>query len=122
MPSGFALMTLRFFENISKYIEKRYDECDEFLRFGLESFFAENQDTVKWMHLSNAKSHGWGSDHGLPFTEDTIGHLRHILWLYKKYNYNCPVVLEVREDSYDDAKNYETTHKILEDQLYLLEK
>ena len=108
-----ALMMIRFFECLSKYIDKRYDEYEDFIRFGLESFFMENKDTIKWMHLAYTKTHGWGEDHGLPFTHLDAGYLKHILWLYDKYEYSCPISLEVQEDNYSNALNFACTRNTL---------
>lgn len=117
-----AMMMLRFVQNTANYIEMEDFNGDNMLRFGLEAFFDTNKDTIKWMHLSNTKKHGFKDDHGMPFTnsDEDLEILQHILWLYKKYNYKCPMVLEVKEDNYSDAKCYEETFETLKNQLYLI--
>ena len=71
------------------------------------------------IHLSDAKGNGYGKGkHGALFNEDNKDKLKSILDLYHKYNYHCPVTLEVNETDYSICDNYkktrETVFQILE--------
>jgi hypothetical protein len=109
-----AMMTERLLTNVSNYL------CHDAETFGnntlncdMEAFFKANQDTIKWIHLSNSKSHGLYEDHGRPFEKEDADDLRKIMQLYKKYCYSCPITVEVREQDYADAVNYMTTCETL---------
>lgn len=85
----------------------------------LDEFFKENKDCCGLIHLCNAvypddfKNYGTGQGHGAVFEEDSFN-LRRITFFYKKYGYDCDIVLEIREDNYLDAQNYLKTRKQVE--------
>jgi sugar phosphate isomerase/epimerase len=116
-----AMMETELMRWMRMYLGFKQDDIDKFKPTNIEDFFEENKDTIKWMHLANSKSHGLGKCHGLPFTELDIDCLRNILRLYRKYKYNCPMVIEVREEDYSDAKNYATTCQMIDMVLQELE-
>lgn len=80
---------------------------------GLDSFFAANKDTIKLIHLARIDTHGCGKDHGLGFKEKDKDQLAQIVSLYRKYHYMCPITIEVKEDDYNDAKNFASTRTLL---------
>lgn len=83
----------------------------------LEDFFANYKDTIGLIHLSYCKDLGFGKDHGLPYTKNEMNELSEFLELYNKYNYDCPVTIEVQEDNYHNAMNYLVTYHNLNDLL-----
>jgi sugar phosphate isomerase/epimerase len=112
-----AIMDINLMNSLGDYLYITNNKYDELLNNGLAKFFDANKNVIKWMHLSNAKSHGLANQHGLPFTDDDLNILQIILQLYFHCGYQCPVVLEVREKDYSDAQNYLITRKNLENQL-----
>ena len=93
---------------------------DEYKRFkveeverGLDAFFEANRGVVKLIHLAKINKHGCGDDHGLYFSDDDEQLMREIIGLYRKYQYICPITIEVKEDDYYDAKNFQQTRKVL---------
>jgi sugar phosphate isomerase/epimerase len=116
-----ALMTIALMNELSDYLCLSHDQLDDVMRRGIEAFFDANKDTVKWMHLANSQSHGLHKNHGLPFIHEDTETLQNILHLYRKYEYECPIVIEVREEDYSNAKNYATTYRTLNKVLQNLE-
>jgi sugar phosphate isomerase/epimerase len=110
-----AMMMIRHVNNTVQYLEYDASKFDNAtLKSGMEAFFEANKDTICWMHLANAKTHGLFEDHGRPFDEDDIVQLLEIMRLYAKYDYKCPITIEVREKDYTNAINYVTTRNTLE--------
>lgn len=80
------------------------------LELTLKDFFALNEDIICLIHLSYAKGIGQGKTrHGQPFTSSNQDILEKIMDLYYKYNYNCPITIEVLEDDYVSCSNYKIT-------------
>ena len=106
-----ALIDIRLIEHAAAYVDKEAQCKNAEYISEMEAFFDANKDTIKLIHLSNAKTHGLDHDHGMPFAKEDSERLREILRLYYKYDYKCPITLEVRESDYTDAKNFEITYQ-----------
>ena len=110
-----ALMESRFSKAVVDYldgVDVKYNESK--LGNGLSSYFKENKDTIKLIHLATTKSHGCKHDHGLPFEKDDKMLLEGILELYDMYNFEgTPITIEVKEDDYTNGINFEKTNKLL---------
>lgn len=90
-------------------------------KMGLESpiksiseFFDENKNTINLIHLSDSEDLGFRRNtHGMPFGEHNIEYLKEIMNLYTKYNYKCPITIEVFEEDYLISENYKKTKSLL---------
>ena len=58
------------------------------------------------IHLAYFEGTGYGKGHGVPFTPENEHILREVLDLYKEFQLDCPITLEVREDDYMNCTNY----------------
>lgn len=99
-----------------KYMEAVYNEIGgiKCLDYFLESYFKRNKDYAKLIHLSDAQGSGYDSGrHGVSFNNKSIGKLRGIIDLYYKYDYSCPVTLEVNEADYSICDCYKETKDTL---------
>lgn len=113
-----AMMDMNIMHLIAENIgedAKRFTIREENL--GIEGFFEANKDTIKLIHLARINKHGCGADHGLGFSEDNREQMSHIISLYRKYQYTCPITIEVKEDDYYNAVNFQMTRELLLDVL-----
>jgi hypothetical protein len=100
-----AMITIKLIKKL--FDNKNYLDYDE---YNLESFFHQNRDTIKVIHLSNVKEFGYNKfEHGTPFLDEDMDQLSKIVDLYKKYNYDCFVTIEVFEKDYLNRINFEKT-------------
>ena len=75
--------------------------------FSMEDFFRENKDVVKLIHLSKTVGSGMGEGrHGQPFNDGDEDIIKKYLDLYNKYEYTCPITLEVAETDYYISDGY----------------
>ena len=98
-----------------KYISALFKEIGDTTYMpdlSMDSFFKMNKDTAFLIHLASMRGTGYDKDHGTPF--DNPQDCFDILDIYTKYDYNCPITLEVREDDYIKNENYKAT-KLLVD-------
>lgn len=104
-----ALMTELYMQPIFNLYNSEKSE-----NYTLEEFFKANKDICFLIHLSDMKCNGIGKNHGVPFDETNQGKCYQILELYRKYNYICPITLEVREDDYMVCDGYKTTKEVVD--------
>ena len=100
-----------------KYISIMYDAVGDVPKedLSLDRFFEENAEVIGLIHLSNINGSGYGKGrHGVPFDKDTYYKLKFILDLYYKYNYTCPITLEVEETDYSTCDGYRKTKELVE--------
>lgn len=109
-----ALIDIRLMNAIAEYTRGKYFDNDPEVRGGLDKLFEINADVIKLIHFANCKDAGIGKDHGTPMTEKDSDLTKEILKLYKKYNYSCPLTLEVQEDDYRFGVNYSKTKEVIE--------
>ena len=81
----------------------------------LDKFFEWNNKNVMLVHLANVGDNGYGkNNHGIGFIEGKdLELLYDIVSLYNKYEYNCPITIEVREENYLNPLNYIKTKENL---------
>ena len=81
----------------------------------LDQFFDWNKENIKLIHLANIGDNGYGKgNHGIGFIEGKdLELLSNIIELYFKYNYNCPITIEVIEKVYSNPVNYMKTKENL---------
>lgn len=87
--------------------------------YSLEDYFKANKDTCKLIHLSLTKGHGYGKGkHGQPFADNERSRnaINNFFDLYKKYNYNCLVTLEVAETDYLISDGFGESFRILKEE------
>lgn len=99
-----------------KYITALYKEVADrpFEDLSMEAYFKENVDTIFLIHLCDIFGSGYGKGrHGVPFTNETKSKCESILNLYKRYNYNCPITLEVEETDFSVCDGYKSTKGVV---------
>lgn len=85
-------------------------------KFCLEDFFSKFANSCQLIHLADFKGTGIGSEnHGISFTDETKEKCFQCLDLYHKYNYNCPITLEIAEEDYMDRKGLAQTLSIVKE-------
>ena len=79
----------------------------------IEHFFQMNQGICKLIHFNSLRGNGYRENHGMSF--ETPEEVQEILALYEKYQFNCPLTLEICEDDYLDCRNYRKTKSLIEE-------
>lgn len=106
-----AMITDRYMTEIYKILEDI-----EYKDYSLDSYFEKNKDYIKLIHLSDFRGNGYKKGkHGVRFTENTKDRLKDIIGMYNKYNYKCPITLEVNETDYSLCDGYKETKDVLEE-------
>lgn len=100
-----------------RYANKIYEGLEETSGdYSLNAYFKRNKSLIKLIHLADFKGNGYGKEnHGTPFGKHNKDKLRDIINLYNKYNYSCPITLEVREDDFLVSDCYKMTKETLDD-------
>lgn len=108
-----ARMTEKYMTAIYKEMGDR--ECED---YSLENFFRLNKDYIKLIHLAGMQGSGYGrGNHGTIFDiedADSMNNLRKFIELYDKYEYDCPITLEVEETDYLTSEGYKKSREALE--------
>lgn len=77
------------------------------LNYDLEDYFKWYEDTIGLLHLSWGEGFGYGvNEHAYKLTEEHEDYMIKFQKLYEKYNYECPITLEVLEEDYLDPQWY----------------
>lgn len=86
---------------------------DALEEINMEHYFRMNQGLCKLIHFNNSQGNGYRENHGTAFerAEDVAD----ILNLYDRYQYQCPLTLEIREEDYLDCRNYRKTKRLIEE-------
>lgn len=91
-----------------------YNDNIDYKKYASEEFFKNNKNTCDLIHLSKTVGNGMGKGkHGQPFKEGDEDIVFDYLDRYKKYNYNCPIVLEVAENNYDLSDGFGSSIKVV---------
>ncbi|MCM1232500.1 MAG: hypothetical protein NC489_20445 [Ruminococcus flavefaciens] len=113
-----AMMTEKYMSVWLKeadFYPKEGEEFPEKMDYSLEKFFEANSGICKLIHFNDFTGNGYQINHGTAFTSQTK--VDHLLGLYRKYGYDCPLTLEIREDDYENCVNFRSTKKMIEDNL-----
>lgn len=89
-----------------------YENRPAHIDYKIDRYFQMNQSICKLIHLNDFIDNGYQQNHGTVF--QTQEKLNMILNLYQKYNYNCPLTLEIREDDYTNCVNYRKLKRMIE--------
>jgi len=112
-----TLTVMEIFKDEEKY--QKY-------RFSIEDYFKSNADTINNIHFNNIVDCGLDKmKHSAKFDRNNpedIRLIKHLLNLYKKYNYNCPLTLEIDEEDYENAILAMEAKDLILEQLEILEK
>lgn len=79
----------------------------------MEYFFQVNQGICKLIHFNSMCGNGYRDKHGTAF--ESLDDVRELLELYAKYQYQCPLTLEIQEKDYLDCENYRKTKGMIEE-------
>lgn len=83
----------------------------------LEDYFKWNKDDIRLIHLSDTVNTGYGNnEHGVGFKSPN-NLLKTFVQLYNKYEYKCPVTIEVQEKDYCNCEEYIRSKKLLIDEI-----
>ena len=86
--------------------------------YTIEDYFQQNQKYCDLIHLAKKVGHGMTNEtHGQPMSKEDKQLLTNYMNLYKKYDYSCPIVLEVKETDYLKCNGYRDTKELLEEVL-----
>lgn len=100
-----ALVTIRGFRNYFK----EYPDIAE--SFSLEDYFKKNKDCIKLIHLANVEDLGYNKGtHGILFKDEDMSLMNEIMDLYKKYEYDCDITIEILENDYIKNENYKDNY------------
>lgn len=112
-----TLNVMKIFEDEQKY--KKFN-------FTIEDYFKSNLTTINNIHFNNIV--GCGLDkmkHSAKFDknkEEDVLLVKYLLSLYKKYNYTCPLTLEIDEEDYENAILAKEAKDLILEQLEILEE
>lgn len=81
------------------------------LDYGMEHYFQMNQGICKLIHFNDFTGNGYMENHGTAFQDQKK--VEALLELYRKYQYDCPMTLEIREEDYRNCINYRKTKAML---------
>lgn len=108
-----AMMTEKYLKILLEAVDVCHIFSDTVVEdVNMEHFFQMNQGICKLIHFSSLCDNGYRENHGMPF--ESVDEVRLFLELYEKYQYQCPLTLEIREDNYLDCINYRKTKKLIE--------
>ena len=83
--------------------------------YSIENYFRMNRQICKLIHFNDFTENGYQVNHGTPFTSQAK--VDDLLGLYRKYHYDCPLTLEIREDDYENCVNFRSTKGLIVDNL-----
>lgn len=87
---------------------KKESGLQDYKVISLDDYFLENVPYIGLIHLNDVKNLGVvPNEHGTVPSDDD---LRIFVDLYKKYNYNCDVTLEVNEENYLICDNFKSLY------------
>lgn len=109
-----AMMTEKYLKPLLEMAEiERIFAAPILEDINMEHYFQMNQGICKLIHLNNSRENGYKENHGTSF--ENIEEVKEILALYEKYQYQCPLTLEIREENYLDCCNFRKTKKLIEE-------
>lgn len=103
-----------------KYLDGIYDILGQKdSKQSLSDYFIQNQSVIKLIHLADFT--GSGHDKGCHGTVPSSEQMYEFVELYNRFQYSCPVTLEVHESDYLTCRNYQLAHLRLTEALTILE-
>ena len=84
----------------------------EYLDYSMEHYFQIHQGICRLIHFNDFTGNGYMENHGTAFQDQEKADA--LLRLYRKYAYDCPLTLEIREEDYENCVNYRKTKAMLE--------
>lgn len=109
-----AMMTEKYMNLWLKEANFYPDDTEDIppkIDYSIEHYFKANQHICKLIHFNDFVENGYMKNHGTGFTsQDKVNYL---LGLYKKYQYDCPLTLEIREEDYSDCVNFCSTKRMI---------
>lgn len=104
-----AMISKQYIDMIHSMLEDV--EADD---LSLNNYFEANKDTIYHLHFCDMKGCGFGKGkHGIPFNSETKDRAKEIIELYNRYNYKCPLCLEVDETDFVKCTGYRETKQII---------
>lgn len=101
-----------------KYVQAICDVLGNDLakEYTIDKFFEKNREFCYHIHFAGMQGSGYGGiNHGTPFTDQNKSMANGLLKLYEKFNYVCPLCLEVFEpDGHIKSIGYKSTKEVVE--------
>ena len=113
-----AMMTEKYMNIWLKEADFYPDDAEHIppkVDYSIEHYFKANQHICKLIHFNDFVKNGYMKNHGTGFTSQKK--VDALLGLYRKYQYDCPLTLEIREEDYSDCVNFRSTKKMIENNL-----
>lgn len=113
-----AMMTEKYMSVWLKeadFYPKDGETLPEKINYRIENYFRANQRICKLIHFNDFVGNGYQINHGTAFVDQAK--VDHLLGLYRKYQYDCPLTLEIREDDYENCVNFRSAKRMIEDNL-----
>lgn len=113
-----AMMTEKYMSLWLKeadFYPKAEEKLPDKINYQIENYFKANQKVCKLIHFNDFTGNGYQINHGTAFTSQAK--VDYLLELYRKYQYDCPLTLEIREDDYKNCVNFRKTKSLIENDL-----
>lgn len=113
-----AMMTEKYISALLReadFYPKAGEALPEKIDYSIENYFRANSGICKLIHFNDFVGNGYQKNHGTSFTSQTK--VDYLLGLYRKYQYDCPLTLEIREEDYENCVNFRSTKKLIENNL-----
>lgn len=108
-----AMMTIKYMPELMRLADfLPTDEITPDLDYSMDHYFRSNAGLCGLIHFNDFVGNGFKKNHGTGFTSQAK--VNELLDLYNKYNYDCPLTIEIREDDYEDCVNYRQTKAMIE--------
>ncbi len=83
--------------------------------YSMEHYFKAHRGLCKLIHFNDFIGNGYQENHGTGFVSQKK--VDDFLALYRKYEFDCPLTLEIREENYENCVNFRTTKRLIESNL-----
>lgn len=99
-------------EMVNRLLKDNYPEVSNLYNF--ERYFQINKDVIGLIHLADVIDIGFSEEkHGIKFSKDRYKRLHDVLYFYQKYQYNCPITIEIKEENYYINNNFKEMYDYL---------
>lgn len=110
-----AMMTEKYMFLLLKeadFYPKESEEIPIKIDYRIENYFRANKQICKLIHFNDFIGNGYQINHGTGFASQ--GKVDYLLGLYRKYQYDCPLTLEIREEDYENCVNFRSTKMMIQ--------